>query len=114
MAAFDGRPYSKGGRLRARRAEGGMHVLFKGPDTVIFGPSGACASTRAVYDAACVVGPKRGGDVLAEVHYRVMAAGTSHEHAGRGWRVGYMSNALAVWSVGLSQKPARGTARRLA
>lgn len=74
--ATQGPAYSKVDAARAAAARAGCVVLFKGPDTVIADPSGACAINAAVYDrAAPWLATAGSGDVLAGLITGLLARG---------------------------------------
>lgn len=70
--------YSKVDATREAAARAGCVVLFKGPDTVIAGPTGRCAISAAVYDrAAPWLATAGSGDVLAGFITGLLARGFS-------------------------------------
>lgn len=74
--ATKGPAYSKADATRAAAARAGCVVLFKGPDTVIAGPSGICSISAAVYDrAAPWLATAGSGDVLAGMITGLLARG---------------------------------------
>ncbi|MBY6152520.1 NAD(P)H-hydrate dehydratase [Vannielia litorea] len=71
-----GPAYSKVDAAREAAARAGCVVLFKGPDTVIAGPDGACSVCAAVYDwAAPWLATAGAGDVLAGFITGLLARG---------------------------------------
>lgn len=76
--AARGPAFSKVDAARAAAARAGCVVLFKGADTVIAAPDGACAVHAAVYDrAAPWLATAGSGDVLAGIITGVMARGVA-------------------------------------
>jgi len=77
-----GPAYSKVDACRAAAAHAGCVVLFKGADTVIAGPSGACSLHAAAYDrAAPWLATAGSGDVLAGFITGLLARGFAPLHA---------------------------------
>lgn len=74
--ALGGPAFSKVDAARAAAARAGCVVLFKGPDTVIAAPSGACRINAAVYDRAVPwLATAGSGDVLAGMITGLLARG---------------------------------------
>ncbi|WP_394152610.1 NAD(P)H-hydrate dehydratase [Loktanella salsilacus] len=80
--ALTGPAYSKVDAVRAAAQRAGCTVLFKGPDTVIADPSGACRVNAAVYGrSAPWLATAGAGDVLAGFITGLMARGFAPMHA---------------------------------
>lgn len=76
QAPMRGPAYSKVDAVREAAARAGCVVLFKGPDTVIADPSGACLIHAAAYDrAAPWLATAGSGDVLAGFICGLLARG---------------------------------------
>ena len=76
--ATKGPAYSKVDATREAAARAGCVVLYKGPDTVIAGPTGRCAINSAHYDrAAPWLATAGSGDVLAGFITGLLARGFS-------------------------------------
>ena len=80
--AKTGPAYSKVDATREAARRAGCLVLFKGPDTVIAGPDGACAIQSAQYDrAAPWLATAGSGDVLAGIITGLLARGLPPQQA---------------------------------